>query len=343
MGKRELLGPYHKSIKVIKKLLPICCLLFLFSCKNDNPAPISKQPSFELAEAPIFNADSAYQFIQTQVDFGPRVPNTLAHQQTASWLIEQLNIYADTLIVQEATLTAFDGTPLEAKNIIAVFNPDAEKRILLSAHWDTRPFADQDKENQEEAIVGANDGASGVAILIEIARLLKKDEINIGVDIILFDAEDYGQPSFSTERFVPDSYCLGSQYWAKNPHISNYKAEFGILLDMVGAANAVFTHEGNSISYANSYLQKVWKIGHQLGYSAYFSYLQTPAITDDHLYVNTLAKIPMIDIIQYDKTTQSGFGYYWHTHQDNINIIDKKTLKAVGQTVLQTVFQENKE
>ncbi len=140
---------------------------------------------------------------------------------------------------------------------------------------------------------------------------------------------------------MPDSYCLGSQYWAKNPHFPNYKADFGILLDMVGAPNAVFTHEGTSVSFANNYLHEVWGIAHALGYNAFFSYLQTPPITDDHLYVNKIAGIPMIDIIQYDNTTQSGFGWYWHTHQDDLEAIDLTTLEAVGQTVVQTIYQEN--
>ena len=140
---------------------------------------------------------------------------------------------------------------------------------------------------------------------------------------------------------MPDSYWLGSQYWAKNLHVPDYTANFGILLDMVGAPNAVFTHEGTSVNYANDYLHKVWKIAHASGFASYFSYLQTPPITDDHLYINQIAKIPTIDIIQYDKTTDSGFGWYWHTHDDNLDAIDKQTLKAVGQTVLQTIYQEN--
>ena len=269
------------------------------------------------------------------------MPNSEGHQKTRDWLVDFLKQHTAEVIVQETALKAFDGTILNASNIIGIFNPDAKKRIFLSAHWDTRPFADQDDEREREPILGANDGASGVAVLLEIARVLKTTPVDIGVDIILFDAEDYGQPHFSEDPYMPDSYCLGSQYWAAHPHKANYDADFGILLDMVGAPNAIFTMEGTSIQYANKYLHKVWEIGHQLNYNSYFSYLQTPPITDDHLYVNRIAQIPTIDIIQYDKTTNSGFGWYWHTHEDNLEAIDKKTLKAVGQTVLQVLFQEN--
>lgn len=314
----------------------------LFACKTEPTTiePVAKKEII-LAEAPNFNADSAFKYVELQVNFGPRVPNTIGHQNTKEWLVAFLKNKADNVIEQNADLTAFDGNVLKSTNIIAEFNPEATKRIMLSAHWDTRPFADQGDEKQDEPISGANDGASGVAVLLEIARQLKTNPIDIGVDIVLFDSEDYGQPANSKYEYMPDSYCLGSQYWAKNLHKANYKADFGILLDMVGAPNAIFTHEGTSVNFANEYIHKVWEIGHQLGYSNYFSYLQTPPITDDHLYINQIAKIPTIDIIQYDKTTPSGFGWYWHTHNDNIEAIDKKTLKAVGQTVLQTLYQED--
>ena len=326
-----------------KLILPLLTLtIIFFSCKTETkPTVTTAKEELILADAPNFDEDSAFVFVETQVNFGPRVPNSKAHDNTRKWLVDFLEAKADNVIEQNADLIAFDGNTLKSTNIIASFNTEATKRIMLSAHWDTRPFADQGDEKQDEPINGANDGASGVAILLEIARQLNENPLNIGVDIVLFDAEDYGQPSNSGFDYMPDSYCLGSQYWAKNLHIPNYKAEFGILLDMVGAPNAIFTHEGTSVTYANEYLHKVWKIAHAAGFSQQFSYLQTPPITDDHLYINKIAGIPTIDIIQYDKTTASGFGWYWHTHNDNIEAIDKKTLKAVGQTVLQTLFQEN--
>lgn len=328
----------------MRKLLFLLAIVFLTQCKTDPSTTNNKieKPKEELVlnPSPTFNEDSAYIYLKKQVEFGPRVPNTIAHNETKKWLVSFLKQYVDTVIEQNADLKAFDGTILKSTNIIASFNTQSTNRILLSAHWDTRPFADQDKERNKEPISGANDGASGVAVLLEIARQIKTKEIDKGIDIILFDAEDYGQPEFSSDPYMPNSYCLGSQHWAKNLHTPNYKAQFGILLDMVGAPNAIFTMEGTSMNFANEYLHKVWKIGHALGYSSYFSYKETSPITDDHLYINQIAKIPTIDIIHHDASTQSGFGWYWHTHNDNIDAIDKNTLKAVGQTVLQTIYQD---
>jgi len=328
----------------MKKILQsiITFSILIYGCQsNPTVEVVENEEIFQLADAPTFNQDSAFAYIETQVNFGPRVPNTTEHQNTKEWLVNYLTNYADNVIEQNADLTAFDGNVLKSTNIIAEFNPEVTKRIMLSAHWDTRPFADQAKENVNTPIAGANDGASGVAVLLEIARQLSNTPVNIGVDIILFDAEDYGQPSYSKFEYMPNSYCLGSQYWAKNLHQPNYQAEFGILLDMVGAPSAVFTHEGTSVKYANNYLHKVWKIAHAAGFENYFSYIQTPPITDDHLYINEITGIPTLDIIHYDKNTHSGFGWYWHTHNDNMEAIDKNTLKAVGQTVLQTIYQEN--
>ncbi|MCB9227211.1 MAG: M28 family peptidase [Chitinophagales bacterium] len=330
----------------MKRIITIISVLFLLSqCKTDpnstnTNTETTTNNELKLNDAPTFNEDSAYIYVKKQVDFGPRVPNSTAHTETKQWLSNFLKQYADTVIEQNADLKAFDGNILKSTNIIASFNTENKDRILLCAHWDTRPFADQDKENIKEPITGANDGASGVAVLLEIARQIKTKGINKGIDIILFDAEDYGQPNFSTDDYMPNSYCLGSQYWAKNLHTPNYKAQFGILLDMVGAPNAVFTMEGTSVNFANDYLHQVWKIAHAIGYSSYFSYKETSPITDDHLYINQIAKIPTLDIIHYDATTPSGFGWYWHTHKDNMDAIDKNTLKAVGQTVLQTIYQD---
>jgi glutaminyl-peptide cyclotransferase len=338
MEKKALVGRFkRKTMKVV--VILSTCMFMLIACKTD-PIVVPIETKVTLVTAPTFSEDSAFQYIKAQVDFGPRVPNTEGHERTLAYLQNFFAKHADRVISQEAVLKAFDGTELNATNIIASFNPENSERILLCAHWDTRPFADQGTDDIYKPILGANDGASGVGVLMEVARLLQLNKVAIGVDIILFDAEDYGQPAFSEDNYVPDSYCLGSQYWAKNPHVENYTAEFGILLDMVGGPNASFSHEGTSIYYANNYLHKVWSLAHALGYNDYFSYLQTSPITDDHLYVNKIAKIPTIDIIQYDKTTESGFAWYWHTHDDNLESIDKKTLKAVGQTLIQTIFQE---
>lgn len=288
---------------------------------------------------PAFNADSAYYFVKTQVAFGPRVPNTPAHDSCAAWLTKKLQGYADEVKVQETQVQTYDNRLLNIKNIIASFHPDRKRRILLCAHWDTRHIADQDKIDQDKPIPGANDGGSGVGVLLEIARQLKIEKPNIGIDIILFDAEDQGPPS-SNLLGKENTWCLGSQHWAKHPHEKNYMAQYGILLDMVGAQNATFTMEGVSMIYAKHIVRKIWNTAAGIGYSHYFVFDQTPPITDDHLYLNELTGIPTIDIIHHDYTTPTYFGNFWHTHNDNMDIIDKNTLKAVGQTILTVIFEE---
>lgn len=316
-------------------LLVSFLFLFLISCNNqasktNNSEAVDTSQVIEPTPSRVFNEDSAYLHVLNQVNFGPRVPGTKTHKQCFDYFVKVLRPLADTLYLQYSTTTTYDKKIIPVMNVIASFNPAASKRILLCAHWDTRPFADQDVKDKDKPILGANDGASGVGILIEIASALKKQPVDIGVDIVLFDAEDWGDNSGEVE----DSYCLGSQYWAKNPHIPSYKADFGILLDMVGAPNAVFGFEGYSLAEAQTYLSMVWSSASNAGYSNYFKNFERGYVTDDHVYVMKHLKIPMIDIIDCDVNTASHFGKYWHTHNDNMDAIDKKTLKAVGQTLL---------
>lgn len=294
-------------------------------------------------DVPKFNADSAYAFVEAQVDFGPRVPNTKEHIACANFLSEKLKSFGADVIMQEAEVRAFDNTLLNAKNIIGQYKPELNNRILLFAHWDTRPFADHDEDTskQKQPILGANDGASGVGVLLEIARNLQNKNLPIGIDIIFFDAEDYGTPDFEGAQYKADTWCLGSQYWGKNPHKENYYAQYGILLDMVGAPNATFNRELHSLQFAPRVVKKVWKTAEVLGYGNYFVYEKGGMITDDHVYVNKHLNIPCIDIIQHDSSTDSNFGSYWHTHDDTMEHVDKNTLKAVGQTVLEVIFNEN--
>ncbi|HXH19425.1 MAG TPA: M28 family peptidase [Chitinophagales bacterium] len=311
-----------------------------FFNRKDHSLP---PPKTTLVSTPSFNADSAFYFLQKQVAFGPRVPNTTAHVNCGNWLDSILRQSADTVYLQTGQVTAYDGTKLNFKNIIASFNPETKQRIFLCAHWDTRPFADQDPDADKRKLPndGADDGASGVAVLIEVARALKQQPVKIGLDLILFDVEDYGQPDEGVSD-KPDTYCLGSQYWAKNPHVPNYKAQYGILLDMVGAKGASFPMEAYSQQFAPSLLRRVWNNGVQLGYSNYFQFKESKRpVIDDHYYIHKIAGFPVINIIHIDPDAQKMFGDYWHTHKDNLSLIDKNTLKAVGQTILQTVYQED--
>ena len=299
----------------------------------------------EGVKVPDFNADSAYSYVDKQVSFGPRVPNTPEHREAGDYLAMKLEEFGAEVKVQEFEATAFDGTVLQLRNIIGSYKPEAQKRILLAAHWDTRPFADKEEDESlhNQPIAGANDGGSGVAVLLEIARLINLNEgPQVGVDIIFFDGEDYGEPEFMPREDREQNrvyWCLGSQYWAQNKHLSNYSAYYGILLDMVGAENAQFWREGYSRDYAPSVLKQVWAWGHELGHGRYFKYSNSEPIIDDHVFMNR-AGVPSIDIIDFDPASDFYFGDYHHTLRDDMDIISKETLNAVGETVLHTIYNE---
>lgn len=322
-------------------LLILATLLFACaSCGTNNKSSNQKE---EIVKAPDFDADSAYNYVKAQVDFGPRVPNTKEHKNCGEYLAGKLASLGAKVTNQYADLIAYDGSLLKGRNIIGSYNPETKKRVLLFAHWDTRPWADNDKDESKHhtPILGANDGASGVGVLLEIARQINKKAPSIGVDIIFFDAEDYGTPEFYKGEHKEESWCLGTQYWANNPHVEGYNARFGILLDMVGGKGATFYKEGYSKQFAEPIVKKVWSKASSLGYNSYFINEDGGLVTDDHLFVNRIARIPCIDIIPTDMSSQEGgFGAFWHTTDDNMNIIDRSTLKAVGQTVLEVLYNE---
>lgn len=327
-------------------LLGMVSSFFLVSCGNSAKKTDGKEKKDSVGvqvKVPGFNEDSAFSFTKKQTDFGPRVNNTPAHDKCGKWLIEKMKSYSDVVIVQKDQVVAYNGSTLKISNIITSFNPDATFRILLCSHWDSRPYADWDEDatKHRTPIDGANDGASGVGILIEIARILKDNKINAGIDIMFFDAEDYGEPKDDTKNRKDENWGLGTQYWAKNLHKPNYKANYGILLDMVAVADAKFTQEGISADMAPDILQKVWSTASRIGYGDYFLTKKTGPINDDHYFINTMTKIPTIDIIHHDENTETGFYKYWHTTKDNISNVDKKSIKVVGQTLLTVIFEES--
>lgn len=330
-------------------MIKLGLLLFVFSfmsCgqKQSSDATAAGEVVTTVAsDAPQFNADSAYQYTANQVAFGPRVPNTRAHKECGDYLISELKRFGAKVFVQETILEAYDGTKLEARNIIGSYDPDNKKRILLFAHWDSRPFADEDpdKANHYTPIDGADDGAGSVGALLEIARQIQALSPSVGIDIIFFDAEDYGVHSMDRERrYKPDSWCLGSQFWAKNPHVPNYTARYGILLDMVGHKDAVFYKEQFSMEYAASVVEKIWTKGRDLGYGKYFINAKGSSLIDDHVYVTQGRRIPCANIVYHDPNTAKGFGEHWHTLNDTMDNIDRATLKAAGQTVLEVIYNE---
>ncbi len=315
--------------------------LLVFNC-GDNTQN-STEKVLELKPSPKANADSLFQFVKAQVDFGPRVPGSDAHAKAAEWFVSKFEEYGAQVQVQEFRAKIYDGTSLELKNIIASFNPSAKKRILLAAHWDTRPFSDRDAENTYGQLDGANDGGSGVAVLLELARIFNSQTPpTVGVDMILFDGEDWGEHAEEGNVATPEGldawWALGSQHWSKNKHKSNYSAFYGILLDMVGGPEATFYYDAVSQQNAGRVLTKVWDIAHANGYQSYFKkQMGFTGIIDDHVYVNQHARIPMIDIIDY---REGGFTPVWHTQNDNLENISKETLQVVANVVLSVLYNE---
>lgn len=326
----------------MNKFTTVCCLLlFVVGCSSASKQSASTDQT-ALVAVPQFDSDSSFLYVKTQCDFGPRVPNSKAHDACADYLVSKMEAFGAKVIRQKADLKGYDGTILKSTNIIASYKPELKERILLCAHWDCRPWCDQDKDpaNHHKPVMGANDAASGVGVLMEVARQLNKQQPAVGVDIIFLDSEDYGTPEFYQGVHDEDSWCLGTQYWAKNPHVKGYKARFGILLDMVGAPGAVFYKEQESLNFAPSIVDKVWNKAREYGFTSNFVDGTGGAITDDHIYVNRLAGIPCIDIIHIDPHSQTGFGSYWHTTHDTMDNVDKQTLLVVGQTLLGVIYGE---
>ncbi len=321
--------------------LSLLAVSFLIQSCGDRKE--KEKPEAPALVMPVFNADSAYTFVAEQVAFGPRIPNTQAHRETGDYLIRKLRSYGARVTVQEFQSTAFSGQKLALRNIVGSFNPAMQKRILLGAHWDTRPWSDKDATYPRKTFDGANDGASGVAVLLEVARIMK-DKPSVGVDIIFFDGEDYaepeGSPSVPVTGGLDSWWCLGSQYWSKQKHAPGYRAFYGILLDMVGAEKAQFFQEGSSLVYAPRIVEKVWSTAQRMGYGSTFVLQRQGPITDDHLFVSELGGIPMIDITHYDPAV-GYFSTYHHTQQDNLSIISRETLGIVGRVLVQVVYSEN--
>lgn len=325
-------------------ILQLSLGIFLAFTSCNTNSDTNKSPKTEPVKkevfVPAFNQDSAYAYIEKQLSFGPRVPNTKSHRQCGDWLAATLRRFNATVIEQKTKLKAYDGTMLDARNIIGSYNTESNSRVLLCAHWDSRPWADHDPDaaNRNKPVPGANDGASGVAVLLEIARQMSITNPGLGVDIVLFDAEDYGEKQ-EEQGGYNDAWALGSQYWAANPHVPNYSARFGILLDMVGAKDAVFGKEQLSRDYAPNIVRRVWETAERIGYNNLFVNRNVGPITDDHLYVNEIIRIPTIDIIDYQDEREKGFFDYWHTIEDDLDKISKETLKGVGQTVITVVYE----
>ena len=331
----------------MKTLYLFYIILLLSACVNTKKSQTDNTITTAKSSKPVgpaFSADSAYAFCQQQCAFGPRTMNSDAHERCGQWIAAKFQSYGLTIAEQRATLKGFNGTPLLSNNIMASYNPSQANRILICAHWDSRPWADNDPDeaNWTKPVMAANDGASGVAVMLELARLLANTDttqspLPLGIDFVCFDAEDWGIDD------VPESWALGAQYWSAHYNSSlagGGSHLFGILLDMVGGQGARFYQEGYSLQYAPDVVERVWKAAQVVGYGSIFPTKRGGNITDDHGPVNEVAGIPCIDIIPYyPECEQSSFGPTWHTINDDMQHIDRNTLQAVGQTLVQVLFE----
>lgn len=328
------------------KLIFGTALLLLTACGSagnaGNASAQSRTDSTEVRQNhPVFDADSAYQRVADQVAFGPRVPGSEGHKKCEDYIVATLRRYgADSVSVQRGEVKAFNGKRLPVANVMASFNPSAPRRVLFVAHYDTRPWADQDPDEsrRSQPILGANDGGSGVGVMLEMARAFSQQKPAVGVDFLFTDVEDYGAPD--DEGTGEDSWCLGTQFWAeRGPYAPQNRPAYGVVLDMVGGTGATFPREYASSRMAPSVVDRVWGVAAASDYASRFPNEMGGAIVDDHYYVNSVG-IPCIDVIESANPQTGGFPPTWHTHADNLDNIDRSTLKAVGEVMLDLIYSE---
>lgn len=317
----------------MKYFLPLALFLTLLQGCDQKPKPASQQPQATEKptppEVPTFVGAKAFEYLKAQTDFGSRVPGSTAHSQCLLYLQKTMQEFADAVTIQEFTHIGYDNKPIRMANIISSFNLKASTRILLVAHWDSRPRADQDsnQKNREQPILGANDGASGVAVLMEIARHLKETPPKIGVDMIFVDGEDYGKEGDN------QNYLLGSRYFTKNLP-PGFSPMFGIVVDMVGDAQLTIKKERYSLKYAPDVVERVWSTAANLGFEQFSPMLQG-WVTDDHLPFNEVG-IKTINLIDFEYPDESNM--YWHTTQDTPDKCSPESLEAVGTVLMQVIY-----
>ncbi|MBR1543911.1 MAG: M28 family peptidase [Muribaculaceae bacterium] len=310
-------------------LIGLLCL----ACSGKKPADTDNVAAAAPRPSVSFNADSALSLVRQQCEFGPRVPETKAHELCLQWILDRAAQVGAEVTTQKGVVTAFNGVPLNITNVMASILPHKQQRILLLAHYDSRPWADNDPDpaNHKRPVMGANDGASGVAVMLELARVLQGSDLPVGIDLLFVDAEDYGDSGND------DSWALGTQFWAASELAKDYHPMHAILLDMVGATGAQFGFEYFTMQYAAATATAVWDAAASAGFAPYFVRRPAGAITDDHVTL-CRAGIPCIDIIDL---RDNGFFPQWHTVGDTMQVIDPATLKAVGQTLVTFITSLN--
>lgn len=329
----------------MKKFLPLLLLAvttLTTGCKSGSSTAGTEVTDSVVLASATFSADTAFAYLKTQCDFGARVPGSAAHQRCGDYIVKTFQNLHLTVTEQTAPVKAWDGKLLIVRNIIATYNPAAEERIVLAAHWDSRPWADEDPDSAKhhQPVMAANDGASGVAVLMEVARHLAELKPAVGIDFVCFDAEDYGAPYWGKGDDEGKDWCLGSQHWATQARATGYHARYGILLDMVGGMDARFCHEGFSKKYAEAAMNRLWETAKNVGASSLFVDADGGWATDDHVAMNEVAGVPTVDVVPYIANAERSFGTTWHTTNDTPEHISRETLRLVGQTLLQMIFEE---
>lgn len=331
--------------KLILQALGLCLLFStMTACKGRTQQTIRTADTIALASCPHFEADSAMTYIREQCDFGARVTGTEASHLCGDYIAEKFKQFGAEVRLQEENVTIYDGSTVKARNIIASINTDNPDRLLICAHWDSRPWADNDpdEKNHHTPVLAANDGASGVAVMLEMARQLQQMPISTGIDFVCFDAEDMGTPRWAEDEYDSDgTWCLGSEAWAKQARKDGYVARYGILMDMVGGRGSTFSQEMVSKEFAGPVVDMLWRLAAQIGYSHFFPQREGAWLVDDHVNVNRIARIPCLDVVPYFTEGPSSFGPTWHTVNDTPDNIDPNVLEAVGQSLLQLIYNDN--
>lgn len=335
-------------MKAIKLTLLVALASLLFpSCGGHTATSYNKVDTIALAPCPTFVADSAFQYIKDQCAFGPRITGSKESLKCAQYIEEKFQQFGAKVSTHESYVVIYDGTRLPCRNIIASLNPDSPNRILLCSHWDSRPWADNDPnpKNHKKPVLAANDGASGVGVMLELCRIMQQHPIHTGIDFVCFDAEDMGTPRWAEDDINhEDTWCLGSRNWAQwAANEKNYTARFGILFDMVGGRGNTFAREMISMQYAAPVVDLLWHLAHQIGYGHYFPMKDVGSLIDDHVNVNKICRIPCLDIVPYYEDGPSSFGPTWHTVDDTPENIDPNVLEAVGQSVTQLLYNDDAE
>jgi glutaminyl-peptide cyclotransferase len=324
------------KLKKIILLFVLCTTLIFNSCSKEVKQEVSK-PLYELQKnnnIPKFDGNNAYEQVDAQVKFGPRDPGSKGHQQTLKYIENILKKYTNNVEFQNFTYPGYDSTTLQLTNIIAKFNPEKKNRIMFFAHWDTRPRAEHATKPalKDKPILGANDGASGCGVLLELARILKDNKIDYGIDLVFLDGEDYGK------EHDLNNFCLGAKYFAAHYPTDKLPA-FGVLLDLVGDKQAVFEREGSSDKFAPGVVSLIWGVAQQLN-TTVFSQEGGSEIYDDHIPLNQAGLITA-DIIDADLVgadTPVKRRNYWHSENDNMENISKDTLQQLGDVLTYLIY-----